>query len=177
MRLVLVAVLTALTSVGVGAQDRTELNVVYGMYSGLALLGDIYHPNAPNGHGVVLVGGSAVSAPLSLNSTALKDAADHSLTNALTNSGYLVFAVNHRAAPRFQYPAAVEDVQRAVRFLRANAGKYRINPDRIGAVGSSSGGHLVGMLGTLDGKGFTSYGSAPPTECKGSSRSRLLRAI
>jgi acetyl esterase/lipase len=47
----------------------------------------------------------------------------------------------------------VEDVQRAVRFIRYHAEEYGINPDRIGAIGGSSGGHLVSMLGVLDGKG------------------------
>lgn len=64
-----------------------------------------------------------------------------------------MFTVNHRATPRFQYPAAVEDVQRAVRFIRYHAERYGITPDRIGAVGGSSGGHLVSMLGLLDGAG------------------------
>jgi acetyl esterase/lipase len=71
----------------------------------------------------------------------------------LTQAGYTVFAVNHRAAPRFRYPAAVEDVERAVRFVRHHAARYAIRPDRIGGVGGSSGGHLVSLLGTLDGKG------------------------
>jgi acetyl esterase/lipase len=58
--------------------------------------------------------------------------------------------------PRFRYPAPVEDVQRAVRFIRHNAAKFGINPNRIGASGGSSGGHLVSMLGTLDGRGLPS---------------------
>jgi acetyl esterase/lipase len=61
--------------------------------------------------------------------------------------------LTHRAAPRFRFPAAVEDVQRAVRFIRYHAKKYEIQPNRIGATGGSSGGHLASMLGVLDGKG------------------------
>jgi acetyl esterase/lipase len=72
---------------------------------------------------------------------------------ALTKAGYTVFAVNHRAAPRFHYPAPVEDVRRAVRFVRYHARDYGIDPARIGAAGGSSGGHLVEMLGVLDGAG------------------------
>ncbi len=71
----------------------------------------------------------------------------------LVAAGYTVFTVNHRAVPRFQYPAAVEDVQRAVRFIRYHAVDYGIHPNRIGAVGGSSGGHIVSMLGVLDGEG------------------------
>jgi acetyl esterase/lipase len=71
----------------------------------------------------------------------------------LANGGYTVFVINHRATPRFQYPAPLEDAQRAVRFIRSNAATYRVQPERIGAAGASSGGHLVSMLGVLDGKG------------------------
>ena len=61
--------------------------------------------------------------------------------------------VTHRAAPRFHYQDAIADAQRAVRFIRSNAARYGIRAERIGAVGGSSGGHLVSLLATLDGKG------------------------
>ena len=67
-----------------------------------------------------------------------------------------MFAINHRQAPRFRYPAPIEDAQRAVRFVRFHASDYGITSDRIGAWGSSSGGHLVELLGTMDGKGDAS---------------------
>ena len=136
------------------AESRIEKNVVYGMYSGLALLMDVHHPAVPNGHGIVFVQGSGFSAALGFNAAPLKEGPTvPDFAARLTASGYTVFAVNHRAVPRFQYPAAVEDVQRAVRFIRANAETYGIDPDHIGAAGGSSGGHLVSMLGTLDGEG------------------------
>ena len=69
-------------------------------------------------------------------------------------AGYTVFALNHRATHDFTYPAQVEDVQRAVRFIRFHANRYGINPDKIGAIGGSSGGHLVSMLGVLNGNEF-----------------------
>ncbi|MCH7475257.1 MAG: alpha/beta hydrolase, partial [Gemmatimonadetes bacterium] len=71
----------------------------------------------------------------------------------LLDAGYTVFTINHRAAPRFRYPAAVEDAQRAVRFIRHNAQRYGVDPDRIGGYGGSSGAHLVSLLGTMDGDG------------------------
>jgi acetyl esterase/lipase len=49
--------------------------------------------------------------------------------------------ITHRAAPRFHFPDAVQDAQRAVRYVRQNAGRYGIDKDRIGALGASSGGH------------------------------------
>ena len=72
----------------------------------------------------------------------------------LASLGYVAFSVNYRLAPEHTYPAAVDDVQAAVEWLRApkRVKKYGIDPDRIGALGTSAGGHLVGMLATL-GKG------------------------
>jgi acetyl esterase/lipase len=132
-----------------------QSNVVYGMYSGAALLLDVYKPAQPNGYGVVYVSGSGWTAPLAYSAEPLKSNSQSQLyAKALAGAGYTVFAVNHRAVPRFRYPAPVEDVQRAVRFVRHNAARFGIRADRIGASGGSSGGHLVSMLGTLDGKGI-----------------------
>jgi acetyl esterase/lipase len=65
----------------------------------------------------------------------------------LAERGYVAVTVTYRLAPRSQFPAAVQDVKAAVRWLRANAGKYHVDPDRIGAVGDSAGGHLAQFLG------------------------------
>lgn len=65
----------------------------------------------------------------------------------LAERGYVAATASYRLAPRHQFPAPVEDVKAAVRFLRANAAKFGIDPERIGAMGGSAGGHLVLMLG------------------------------
>jgi acetyl esterase/lipase len=67
--------------------------------------------------------------------------------NRLAERGYVAATASYRLAPRNQFPSSVEDAKAAVRFLRANAAKYGIDPDRIGAWGGSAGGHLVLMLG------------------------------
>jgi acetyl esterase/lipase len=124
------------------------------MYSGLALLMDVYHPVKPNGYGVVYISGSGWHAPEDYSAQPLKDNDQSKLyARRLSDAGYTVFAVTHRAAPRFRYPAAVEDAQRAVRFVRSNAERFKINATRIAAVGGSSGGHLALMLGLTDGRG------------------------
>lgn len=133
---------------------KVDRNVIYGMYSGLALLMDVYYPETSNGLGVVHISGSGWTKPLGLDAGLLNHQGHVKLEcAALVKAGYTIFSINHRALPRFHYPAAVEDAQRAVRFIRYHADQYDIDPDRIGAVGGSSGGHLVSMLGTLDGKG------------------------
>ena len=133
---------------------KVDRNVIYGMYSGLALLLDVYYPETPNGLGVIHISGSGWTKPLGLDAGLLNHQGHVKLEcAALVEAGYTIFSINHRAVPRFPYPAAVEDAQRAVRFIRYHAEQYQIDPNRIGAVGGSSGGHLVSMLGTLDGKG------------------------
>ena len=69
------------------------------------------------------------------------------LCKRLAARGYVAATVTYRLAPKYQYPAAVHDVKAAVRWLRANARTYRIDPERIGVVGDSAGGHLVQYLG------------------------------
>jgi acetyl esterase/lipase len=62
--------------------------------------------------------------------------------------GYVVASINFRLTDKAAWPAQIQDCKAAVRFLRANSEKYHIDPKRIGAWGTSSGGHLTAMLGT-----------------------------
>lgn len=138
----------------VSRAQPSESNVIFGTYSGLALLMDVYKPATPNGYGIVVIPGSGWHSRLPYNANLLKQSGEFSrYLQKLSEAGFATFVVTHRAAPRFHFPDAVEDVQRAVRFVRHNAARYGIDKDRIGALGASSGGHLVSMLGTLDGQG------------------------
>lgn len=69
------------------------------------------------------------------------------LCKRLAERGYVAATVTYRLAPKYQFPAAVYDVKAAVRWLRANADKYQIDPERIAALGGSAGGHLAQFLG------------------------------
>lgn len=64
--------------------------------------------------------------------------------------GYVAVTPDYRLVPNGRFPTQIEDCKAAVRWLRANAKKYKINPDRIGAVGFSAGAHLACLLGTSD---------------------------
>jgi acetyl esterase/lipase len=139
------------------AQARVDNNVVYGMYSGLALLMDVYRPAQPNGIAIVAIQGSGWYSPMRYDASHLK--ANREVTSQAERfaaAGYTVFAINHRQAPRFRYPAPIEDKQRAVRFVRFHAFACGITSDRIGAWGASSGNHLAELLGTMGGKGDAS---------------------
>lgn len=141
-----------------------ERNVVFGMYSGLALLMDVYRPEKPNGYGAILILGSAWAAPPEYGARPLKNDQQElsSFVLPLTKAGYTVFAIDHRAAPRFHYPAMIDDAHRAVRYVRHYAKQFGINPARIAAVGYSSGAHLASLLGLMDGAGDDS--SRDPVE-------------
>lgn len=69
----------------------------------------------------------------------------------LTKFGYTLVSVQYRLTNRAKWPAQIYDCKAAVRFLRANAKTYNIDPSRIGVMGHSAGGHLASLLGTSGG--------------------------
>lgn len=66
--------------------------------------------------------------------------------------GYIFASIEYRFSQKAIFPAQAQDCQAAIRWLRANAKKYNIDPDHIGVGGASAGGHLVALLGTSGGK-------------------------
>ena len=74
------------------------------------------------------------------------------LTWKLAESGFVAATVGYRFCPEHHFPAQVQDVKCAVRFLRAHAEEFHIDPEHMGAVGFSAGAHLALMLGVMDGK-------------------------
>ena len=69
----------------------------------------------------------------------------------LVEHGFVVVSINYRLTSSAPYPAQIQDCKGAVRFLRAHAAEYGIDPNRIGAWGESAGGHLAALLGTSGG--------------------------
>ncbi len=117
-------------------------NVVYAQNGQRRLLADIAVPNdaaGPKPCIVVVHGGGW------LNGYKSKFRA---LTLALAARGHVAAAIEYRLGYEAKFPAGIQDCNAAVRFLRANAKTYGIDPERIGAVGGSAGGHLVGLMAT-----------------------------
>lgn len=85
----------------------------------------------------------------------------------LAQHGYVAATVDYRLSPGVQFPAAVNDVKAAVRYLRANAERLSIDADRIGAMGGSAGAHLALFLGLT--------GRFPQFEGDGPNRDRSSR--
>lgn len=78
--------------------------------------------------------------------------------------GIVCISVQYRFAPKNAFPAQIEDVKCAVRWVRANAAKYNIDPKRIGALGGSAGAHLVALLGTTSDKKIWEGTGGNPTQ-------------
>ena len=93
-----------------------------------------------------------------------------SIIEAIAARGYAAVSISYRFAPANKFPAQIEDAKTAVRFLRANAKKFDIDPDRVGALGYSAGGHLALLLGTADKpaepSGAASGGAPPEQDCR-----------
>ncbi len=85
----------------------------------------------------------------------------------LAQLGYVTATADYRLAPKAPFPAAVHDVKAAVRYLRANAARLSLDPQKIGATGGSAGGHLVLFLGVT--------GNVPEFEGTGPNREQSSR--
>lgn len=70
----------------------------------------------------------------------------------MTTQGYIVASVEYRFSQKAKFPAQIQDCQAAIRWLRANASRYHINPDKVGVIGGSAGGHLSALVGVTGGK-------------------------
>lgn len=128
---------------------RTE-DVIYGRKFGTSLTMDVFQPAGGNGYGVIfLVSGGWLSSRDTPNMVTIHVDS----IKLFLDAGYTVFAVVHGSQPKFTIPEIVQDLHRAVRFIRHNAALYGVKPDHLGITGSSSGGHLALMIATQGAKG------------------------
>jgi acetyl esterase/lipase len=105
-----------------------------------ALLLDLYVPEQPTGPLPVIIwvhGGGWCSG-----------GKDYPPAERFTARGYAVASLSYRYSTEALFPAQIEDCKAAVRWLRAHAAQYRLDPARFGVWGASAGGHLVALLGT-----------------------------
>ena len=135
------------------AYTRTG-DVIYGRKFGMALTMDVFEPVQKNGVGIVfLVNGAWYSSHDPETIPFPFPCVTPENYKPYLDSGYTVFAVVSSSAPKFTIPEIIEDLHRAVRFIHYNAAKFGINPDHLGILGSSSGGHLALMIATQGGRG------------------------
>ena len=122
-----------------------ERDITYCVMDNEALKMDILYPTTEQQKWPVVIhihGGGWVSGTKEFYSIA--DA------ELLSKFGIMSVAVEYRLAPEYKFPAMIEDVKCAVRYLRSHAAEYNIDPSRFGAIGGSAGGHLAALLGLTD---------------------------
>ncbi len=154
MKRLCLGVLLAWTLLGTSAATREaddpsftrREDVIYGRKFGTALTMDVITPKKDaNGAAIIVViSGGWFSAHEFINPA---------FASEYLKRGYTVFAVVHGCQPKFTVTEILEDMHRAVRFIRYHAKDYKIDPDRIGITGGSAGGHLSLMQGTAGNKG------------------------
>jgi acetyl esterase/lipase len=127
------------------ASVKVERDIVYARYGEREVKLDLYLPKQPASAKipciVVVHGGGWRSGD--------KNRFTH-IAGKLAEEGFAAACIGYRLIPEVEFPAPVVDCKAAVRWVRANAAKHGLDPDRIGAIGGSAGGHLVAMLGTSD---------------------------
>jgi acetyl esterase/lipase len=138
---------------------ETFLDLEYGRFGNESLRLDLYLPEGQGPFPLIvwIHGGGWASGD--------KDLSPNSPQIRQTNRGYAVASINYRLSHQAKFPAQIEDCKAAVRWLRAHAGQYKLDPARIAAWGASAGGHLAALLGTsgdmsaLEGSGNPGYSS------------------
>ena len=137
----ILALITLLLAVeSASAQVVRERDVIYHRTEGVAMTFDVFKPEKPNGIGIIKI----VSGGWKSKHEKISD--DYGAP--YTDHGYTVFAVMHGSQPRFKVRDIIGFMHRAVRFIRTNADRWNIDPDRIGVTGGSAGGHLSLVLAT-----------------------------
>jgi acetyl esterase/lipase len=135
------------TKVPANPLSSVQQDVPYGAVGGHPLMLDVYEPSEQSSAlrpAVVLIHGGGW--------TSFDKSTMHTMGMFLARCGFVAFAVDYRLMHGNEntWPAQLDDVQRAVRWIRANAGKYRVDPDHIGAFGHSAGAQLASLLGMED---------------------------
>ena len=122
---------------------RVLTDLVYRTVGDLSLTLDAYLPSTPGPHPAVLVihGGAWIGG----------DKGDMApFGRGLASNGLAAFSVNYRLSGQAPYPAQIEDCLEAVKWLRAHAVEYEVDPDRLGALGASAGAHLALLVATME---------------------------
>lgn len=151
---VLVLAVVALVAPAAGAQGPVDVrrDIEYGTANGKRLLLDAYVPPAGEHTrpAVVMIHGGGWRAG--------DKASWQPEAEQLAAKGWVAFSINYRLDEPAVFPAEIDDAQAAVRWVRAHAEEFKVDPARIAAVGESAGGHLAAMLATL-GRGALDRGA------------------
>ena len=122
--------------------SRDYDDYVYGCFESIELIGRVYYPSVePLRRGIVMLHGGAW--------TANDRTTPWAVCEGLAACGMTVFSLDFRCGPQFQHPSAVSDIAAGIRWFKSQAEKFDIDPNDVGLIGSSSGGHLALFTGLI----------------------------
>jgi acetyl esterase/lipase len=138
------ALLLAVASAGLAVAEPPRMtgDVIYGHKDGMALVFHVYRPPEANGAGVIQIVSGGYFSPWQAPEARLGTA------QPFLKHRFTVFTVFHGSNPKYNVVEIVEDVRRAVRFIRLHAADFGVEQERIGVMGGSAGGHLALVLAT-----------------------------
>ena len=163
-------VLAATIAAGPSAPAQSRKNITYTTGPGGAERGDLYEPTGAGPFPAILYlhGGSWRSG---------NKGSFHRLAQDLAGQGYVGFSIDYDLAPH-SFPLSWEQARAAVRFLRAHAAEYRVDPDRIAIAGTSAGGELAALVALApEGPATPSAGAATDATSAGVSAAIILNGV
>src|SRR4051795_2434724 len=139
MKTIFVALVCA---VSLAVTTTDQKGVEYGRPGGKPLLLDLHVPDGPGPFpaAILVHGGGFDEGSKSTNV--------RPLFGPLASAGFAWFSIDYRLAPQFRFPQAIEDVNTAIRWVKANAGTYQVDVTKLALIGESAGGLLVNYAGT-----------------------------
>src|SRR3954466_4364578 len=134
--------LLVFASTGLAQDFEARKSLEYATHDGVKLAGDLYLPKAAGPHPAIVAihgGGWQIGGPFGYQHWG----------PYLASRGYAVYAISYRLSKPGQktFPEALHDVRAAIQFLKGRAAELRVNPERIGVMGDSAGGHLGALVG------------------------------
>jgi acetyl esterase len=131
-------------TLGSFAQAEERKDVEYAQVQGVHLALDAHIPDGPGPFraAILVHGGGWIGGDKQQYITYL--------FKPLADANFVWISINYRLAPKFTFPAPAEDVELAIQYVRKNAAKFKIDPNRIALIGESAGGHLVSYVGARE---------------------------
>ena len=138
----LCALLSLVPALKAGDAYKVATGIEYARPGGVSVLLDAHIPesNGPVPAVILVHGGGWTQGNRTANFI-------RPLFGPLDKTGFAWFTIDYRLAPKYAYPAAADDVEAAVRFVKRHAKEYKVNPAKIALMGESAGGHLVNLVG------------------------------
>ena len=124
------------------AQAKLQKDIEYGRAADVSLKLDASVPDGPGPFPAVIIvhGGGFTGGNKQMYVTPILE--------PLTRAGFAWFSIDYRLAPQYKFPAAVEDVDRAIEYVKSHAAEYKVDTRRLALLGESAGGFMVSYVGT-----------------------------